>query len=220
MNRDQVEKTLMKVREYFKSLTQELEALKGRVRYFIDDGHWQTDGEWKESVLRSILAQRLPETVKIGRGFVLTKRGPTTQCDILLYKASSPVLFRQSDLVILPPDAVLGVIEVKTCVGSRVLKSVLSRFAEIGQKLGKDRAHCFFGLFCYEISVKHPKVLFDKLNSHITHEDGVVEILSLGQDTFVKWWKHPPRGGIDRPYDRWHAYQLKGLSAGYFIGNH
>lgn len=40
---------------HFKSLALELNALKDRVRNFIDDAHWLTDGEWKEAVLRAML---------------------------------------------------------------------------------------------------------------------------------------------------------------------
>ena len=60
----------MNIENYFKSVTLEIEALKNRVRDFIDDSHWQTDGEWKESVLRSILSRNIPENIKIGRGNV------------------------------------------------------------------------------------------------------------------------------------------------------
>jgi hypothetical protein len=45
----------MNVRDYFESLGHELDALKHRVRYLIAETNWQTDGEWKESVLRQVL---------------------------------------------------------------------------------------------------------------------------------------------------------------------
>jgi len=51
---------------YFESLATELDALKNRVRNFIQDRHWQTDGEWKESVLRAFLRRNLPKSVQIG----------------------------------------------------------------------------------------------------------------------------------------------------------
>jgi hypothetical protein len=44
----------MKVKAHFESLNRELEALRDRVRNFsVAKPHWQTDGEWKESVLRA-----------------------------------------------------------------------------------------------------------------------------------------------------------------------
>ena len=47
---------------YFQSLTDECETLKDRVRHFVDDAHLPTDGEWKESVLRSMIKRSAPES--------------------------------------------------------------------------------------------------------------------------------------------------------------
>ena len=95
----------MNIEKYFRSLSLELTALKDRVRDFINDAHWLTDGEWKESVLRSLIARNLPRDIQMGRGFILTPSGVSTQIDILLYSAESPVLFRDGDLVFVQPEA-------------------------------------------------------------------------------------------------------------------
>ena len=84
--------------------------MKDRVRNFIAGNHWLTDGEWKEGVLRAMFAQRLPSSVVVGHGFIITETGQTTQCDILIFRADCPVLFRQGDLAFVTPDAVLAVI--------------------------------------------------------------------------------------------------------------
>ena len=86
----------MNIELHYRSLTVELESLKDRVRNFIDSGYWPTVGEWKESVLRSILAKRLPETVRIERGFVLTRGGATTQCDVLCTRQTPPCSSRMA----------------------------------------------------------------------------------------------------------------------------
>lgn len=88
----------MDTKNHFKSLSLELTALKDRVRNFIDDAHWQTDGEWKESVLRTVLNRNLPYNVEAVRGFVITSHGCSKQIDVLLYDKSKPVLFRDGDL--------------------------------------------------------------------------------------------------------------------------
>ena len=208
----------MNVELHFRSLTAELESLKDRVRNFIDDGHWPTDGEWKESVLRSILARRLPETVRVGRGFVLTRQGATTQCDILLYTASSPVLFRDGDLVFLTPDAVLGIIEVKSRTTKAILDQALDKFAAIGSKMGSDRSHCFFGLFSYESAIPDDHVILEQLRERCNHAVKIVDLISLGCSTFIRWWKLRPQGGTAQ-YEKWHSYALEHMAAGYFIAN-
>jgi hypothetical protein len=208
----------MDVESHFRSLTAELEALKGRVGSFIDKAHWLTDGEWKESILRSFLTRRLPDTVKVGRGFVLTKSGLTTQCDILLYKASSPILFRDGELVILTPDAVLGIIEVKSRANRATLESALEKFAAIGRKLGRERSNVLFGLFSYENDINDVCVALRILRDKCDHEAKIVDLLNLGCSTFIKWWRFNPESA-DSHYEKWHSYDLPDMAAGYFIAN-
>jgi Domain of unknown function (DUF6602) len=190
------------------------------VRNFIKGRHWLTDGEWKESVLRSMIAERLPDAVRIGHGFVITPKGPTTQCDILLYRADCPVLFRQGDLIFITPDAVLAVIEVKSRATTTVLKDSVGKLAAIGRKLGPERDHCTLGLFAYDCDLKN----HDRILSHIQrlcpYRSQTIDFVNLGCSTFVRFWDVEPFEDEDSdPYDTWHAYNLKNMSTGYFIAN-
>src|SRR3990172_8423163 len=103
----------MRTEHYFRSLALEMDALKDRVRHLIESEHWQTDGEWKESVVRQMLRRHLPASVTVGRCFVVGASQASHQLDVLIYDSSKPVLFRDGDLAFVTPDAVVGVIEVK-----------------------------------------------------------------------------------------------------------
>jgi hypothetical protein len=113
--------------DYFKSISLELDALKNRVRNFINDAHWLTDGEWKESVLRAFLRRHLPKDVEVGKGFFITPTSQSKQIDILIYDAKKPVLFRDGSLAIVTFDAVLGIIEVKTSVNNSELRKSIKK---------------------------------------------------------------------------------------------
>lgn len=210
----------MDVEAYFRSLTSELEALKDRVRNFIDDSHWLTDGEWKESVLSSALSKRLPDTIRVGRGFIISEETTSTQCDILLYKSSSPVLFREGSLVFLTPDAVLGVLEVKTTLSSRNLRESIQKLAAVGRLV---ESGCLLGLFSYDSEVTSENAVLKTLREESNHWNEVIEILSFGCSSFVKWWDHPPvetaTSSSDSQYRRWHSYKLENMAAGYFLTN-
>lgn len=210
----------MDITAYFKSLTQELEAQKDRVRNLIGDAHWLTDGEWKESVLRSVLSSRLPDTVKIGRGFIVTQDWTSTQCDILIYKANSPVIFREGELVILPPNAVLGVFEVKTRIDTGTLRESVGKLAAIGPRLPGSTP---LGLFSYESSISEDSAILSILSESCDQWNNRLHVLCLGADTFVKWWDCPPletaSPGADMSYQKWHSYRVEKLAAGYFLTN-
>lgn len=119
----------MDVRAHFQSIADELEAVKNRVRYIIEDRSWQTDGAWKESVLRTVLARHLPATVGVGHGFVVEPDGISTEIDILLYDKTKPVLYADGSLVFVNSDSVLGIIEVKTRIDPRNLRRAVEKVA-------------------------------------------------------------------------------------------
>ena len=82
----------MNLENYFRSLGNEVEALKNRVRDLKDSTQWLTDGEWKESVLRNVLRRNLPESVGVGNGFVCRRTpvvSPTGYPDLRSDRASS-----------------------------------------------------------------------------------------------------------------------------------
>ena len=149
----------MNIKEYFDSLTNELHALKNRIRNFIDNNHPLSDGEWKESALRSIIRRHLPANIEVGRGFVVKSDNPSKQIDILFYDNTKPILFRDGDFLFITPDATKGIIEVKTTIDSvSNLKTILKKVADNSQyiipsnplEINRNRNSFFCGIFAYE----------------------------------------------------------------------
>ncbi len=68
--------------------------------------HFQTDGEYKEAALRTVLRRHLPLSLIVGRGFVVTPHDSSSQLDLLIVDGSKPTLFRDGDLVFVTPDCV------------------------------------------------------------------------------------------------------------------
>ena len=209
----------MKIEDYFKSLTLELNGLKNRVRNFIEQAHWQTDGEWKESVLRSFLNRNISQALSVGRGFIITPTGPSTQIDVLIYKADSPVFFRDGDLVFVPPDAVKGIIEVKTNMSTTILRQSLEKLKRIGDMLHLDRRHSIIGLFSYDSDINSNQSVLEELREICLERRQVVDLLCLGDSNFIRYWQHNPFERGNQLYEKWHSYVLDDMAYGYFIHN-
>ncbi len=211
---------------HFQSLTKELECLKDRVRHFIDQRHPPSDGEWKESVLRSMLAERLPGTVKVGRGFILRRGEPSTQCDVLLYRSNHPIPFRDGDFVFVPADAVLGAIEVKTKMNRDGFRQALNKLANMGEIFSERDPLPILGLFSYEKD-GDPRAWFSEEVPPTCNRRGrIVDLACIGCDDFLKWWEYSPDStnpvGTTDPlplYEKWHSYHLRRMAAGYFLAN-
>ena len=209
----------MNIDQYFLSLTKETDALKNRVRFLIEDRHWQTDGEWKESVIRQILRRYLPSSVTVGRGFVIAAGLSSNQIDVLIFDSSKPVLFRDGDLVFVTPDAVLGAIEVKS-------RTTPGGFAEAARKLGENmegirragRHNAFAGFFAFDYEGGSSQAYLEAISEASPSWHHRIDFVALGETCFIKYWHLDPESGA-RFYERWHSYDLPQTAPGYFIHN-
>lgn len=205
---------------FHKSLTEELYSVKDRIRNLVS--HWPTDGEHKEVALRSVLCRHLPTSVIVGRGFIVTKNKSSTQIDILVVDAAKPTLFREGDLLIVTPDAVRAVIEVKTELNNvTVVTEAIEKLTKIESMCHEftNRDSVWTGLFSFnEEEIEHKKLLgaiakaYDSTKRHIN-------CVSCGKNNFVRYW---PRGavvGSKVPGPVWHSYELPHIAPSYFMGN-
>jgi hypothetical protein len=206
---------------YFQSLTAEFEAVKNRVSDLIGPVHRPSEGGWRESVLRSVLRRHLPSKFHVGSGFVISTDGSSTQIDVLILDDKGPVLFRDGDFVIVTPDVVAGVIEVKTGVTHATLRDALRKLDKIGQTLRSQPRHPppFFGLFAFEPTRIRPSTLLEVLKAtNGGFGNYEVNCITLGARRFIRFWQFPPHGP-KRRYSKWHAYDLNELGYGYFVHN-
>jgi hypothetical protein len=209
----------MNLEGYFRSLGGEVEALKSRVRDLKDSTHWLTDGEWKESVLRTVLRRNLPESVGVGRGFVVAESQSSHQLDIIVYERSAPVLFRDGDLVFVTPDAVLGIIEVKSRVTIGTFKDAVSKLAGDVELLRlHPNSKAFAALFCYEGGDVVAQQYLQAVAESCATWNRRLDFASIGDSYFMKYWNEDPETGRHM-LEAWHSYDLPQMSVGYFVSN-
>lgn len=211
----------MRIENHFRSISLELVAMRDRVRHMIEDRHWPTDGEWKESVLRSLIRRSAPTTVSIGRGFVVTNNGSSSQLDILIYDNAYPVLYRDGDLVFVSPAACRAAIEVKSKLRIAELRRACEHLADAAEfiRRGRGGARAFVGLFSYEEQQVRPRAALEALRAAAGNSQRrVIDHVSLGDSMFIKWWRTEPRNPV-REHNSWHSYRLQDMAAGYFLHN-
>lgn len=226
----------MKVRPdfiaYHKSIGAEFSALRDRVRDLIGASHWLSDGEYKEAVLRRLLRAYLPEAYTVGRGFVLCANGELTrQVDIMIVRRDTATLFRDGDLMVVTPEGVRAIIEVKTRLESKnAIRKAAERLMSNSAKIwppsaGDERlpgTNGWVGLFVYEQRdttqgcAEATLEAIEAARAHVTTADNRngefqrLRCACFGSDTLVREWPDPPR---------WKAYKLTGLAPAYFISN-
>lgn len=207
----------MRTELFFRSLALELDAVKNRVRYLIENAHWQTDGEWKESVVRQVLRRHLPASISVGRGFVVTASRSSHQVDVLLFDSTKPVLFQDGDLAFVTPDAVLGLIEVKS-------RSTVANFRDACVKLAEDmefiRRHpngrAFAGFFAFDSDGAGADAYLRAASDSATRWENRIDYVCLGRSHFLRYWHLKPPAE-NTFYEGWRSYDLPEMAPGYFI---
>lgn len=132
---------------------------------------WTGPGTHCEVLLRELLRRNLPSTLSVDKGFVYGRRecgGVSSHCpeiDILIHDSSlyRPV-FRLGDFVIVQPEAVRAVIQVKRTLTSGQLDKALANVVEAKRHIRDCKTHgsiplenVFSAAVFFEDEVEQPK---------------------------------------------------------------
>ncbi len=210
-------------KKFQKSITEELNTIKDRVRNLVGNAHWGEDGRYKEAILKNVIRRFLPTNLSIGTGFVIRKNNKdepqvSKQIDIIIYESTIPVLFSEGDFVITTYKNVRGIVEVKTKIRIGELQEIMQKAKENGELIGKD---IFNGIFSYEFD---GNINSNTIDQALKGAKNCVNHISLGPDMFIRFWKREDRNKLDPPVkncqnDFYNVYELRNLSFSYFISN-
>lgn len=217
----------LNIEDFQKSIHQELNLTKNRVRNLIWDANWWEDWRYKESILKKVIKNYLPSNLSIGTWFIIKKLNEpadnqsenikvSTQLDILIYDNSYPVVFKEWDFVILTQDSVKWIIEVKTKISDiSNLNEVLEKFNWLSV-FNALSGKVFKWIFAFENSLNYDNISNSFLNWFVNH-------LCLWNRIFIKYWERNSSGGIPEDFDyEWafyNIYDMENLSFSYFISN-
>lgn len=217
----------MSLIEYHKTTSRELLALTNKVRNLVP--HWGEDGRYKEAVLKNVIKRFLPEKYEIGTGFVIKQtknRGehlPSRQLDLIIYDNESPILFKEGDFVILTPDSIGAIIEVKANLLNQNVANVVGQANENGKFIWsgkKDRKFAFFnGIFSFEGNDNFNIDSFSEnirngntsLGADRSFKKYKVNHISINENWFLKYWPDD-----ENPHS---LYNIEELSFSFFISN-
>lgn len=180
--------------ELYESIGKEMHAKKNRVRNIIGDSHWGEEGKYKEIILKNIIQRYLPHDLSIGTGFIATKTNESistsSQIDLIVYQNSYPPLFREEDFVILHPEPICAIIEVKTNIRNsktdleKILKKASGNAIEVlrNKKQSYSPTHFFNGIFSYDTEMDHEAVL----DTYKNHWDAILNDSEIDASRSIK----------------------------------
>ncbi len=202
---------------YHRSLADELEAVKDRVKYLTS--HRATKGSFKEAALRSVLRRHLPEKLRIGTGFIVNRGSEcSTQIDLLLVDSDHPTLFKDGDLLIVTPSAVRGVIEVKTTLSgpqelTKTTRKVLDCKLLCREWPGWN--DIFTGVFVYDAGNDQALNLAQAAKTCYDERKGLLDAFCYGTSLIASRGTFPQNNG-DSTISPCIVWETPGLAPAYF----
>ncbi len=202
--------------DFHKSISNELLLTQNRVRNLIGDKHWASDGAYKEVIFKQVINRFLPKNIETGSGFIVdTINGEihcSTQIDVILYDTNYPVMFRQNDFVIISPQSVKGIIEIKTNPNQKTIRKAITQLTKICDVLIPQ--NIFVGIFAFNYQYN-----YIHLKSALLENKGKVNHLALGNKFFIKYWPEIWNQNVKNSPSKFSIYKLEDLCISYFISN-
>jgi hypothetical protein len=174
-----------KRRKFAGTLASELTNLSERVRNLIR--HTSSVGTYRENLLQSLLKKHLPERYHVATGFIY---GTHRQLDVLIYdRIEYAPLFREGDLVVVPPEAVRAVIEVKTDLTKVQLISSLKLIDEVSV-LDNCVPPFFKGIFGFESDLDAEGINKEVSEFYNKEIDDLDDINSIEMNPIITPFRH------------------------------
>lgn len=130
--------------KYFDHVTQQLHSKIQQAKVYITK-HNPTTGALAEAVLREFLQEHLPRGVSVEEGFIISPESwLSKQCDIIIYDSHRfAPFYRAGQLVVVPSEAVIAVIEVKISINKDGFYDVIKYFESFKAVSWKFRTYLF-----------------------------------------------------------------------------
>ncbi|WP_312471225.1 DUF6602 domain-containing protein [Neobacillus sp.] len=223
----------MQTVRYHNQLYKEIEVTKERIASLIS--HGLTKGQINEFAIKKVFEEKIPENYGVSRGFIVTDSWESTEIDIIIYDKSYPTLFKTGDVIIVTPDAVKGLIEVKTRLTSQELMESSEKLGNIAEVVYNYRSEILGApitdnprfdlkeeIFVGIIGIEGPNFKFSTIETHLKNaarglKTRVVNHVSINEKSFVKYFGNTselPSGC------GWHIYKFTDpLAPAYFLSN-
>lgn len=169
------------IKEMSASSTEELQAAVGRLGKLLGSAHWLSVGTYKERLLISHLARRIPRQFEISTGFVLSHHSGrkllSRQLDVLIWdSANYPPLFRHGDFVVITPEACRVAVEVKGHLTHDELKDAIANLDSLAvfhEDVRAERHAIFTFLFAFDADkrLRFPNSYLNALYAHYSRSD-------------------------------------------------
>jgi len=105
---------------YYRKIQDKLLIQKDMIDNLLKTQHPRVRSDYYEAILRDLVRESVPKSFSVGRGIILDNDGRhSEECDLILYDSSSfDTWFQSGEIVVVTPEAVRCIIEIKRTLTS------------------------------------------------------------------------------------------------------
>lgn len=117
--------------DYYISFRDELLAKSKRLLSLTRNS--KVEGDYHEVIMREFIRKHISRKYKVGHGLIYDERDEkvSRECDVIVYEGSHAPLFEYQDLIIVNPDKVKFVMEVKSTLKSKTLREAIDNLSSV-----------------------------------------------------------------------------------------
>ena len=119
------------MKQYYKNVQEKVLVQRNIIRSLLKDP--QIIGDYYEAIIRDAVRESISQYFAVRRGVILSETGQTSrECDIIVYSAAEfGPLFLSGDIVVVKPEAVRCVIQVKGTINPENLQDAIGNLSSI-----------------------------------------------------------------------------------------
>ena len=122
--------------QYYRKIQEKVLVQRDIINSLIKDQ--RVIGDYYEAIIRDVIRENVAEAFAVGRGVVLSEEGQTSrECDIIVYNAAAyGPLFKSGEIVVISPEAVRCVVEVKGTLTNSHLSDAVKNLSSVNELRG------------------------------------------------------------------------------------
>ena len=119
--------------EYYRKIQDKLLIQKDMIDALLKNQNTGVRSDYYEAIIRDLIRENVPKAFSVSRGIILNKEGQNSEeCDLILYESSSfDTWFQSGEIVVVSPEAVRAVIEVKRTLSHRSISDAISNLEHV-----------------------------------------------------------------------------------------
>ena len=121
------------MKQYYKNVQEKVLVQRDIIRSLLKDP--QIIGDYYEAIIRDAVRESISGSFAVKRGVILSENGKSSrECDIIIYSAAEyGPLFLSENIVVLKPEAVRCVIQVKGTLNVDNLRDAIGNLASVNE---------------------------------------------------------------------------------------